>query len=72
MLVGLIWEIEINAMDTQCTGRRIANKELLIKETTAYMNDRNEKKSKILLEFHYRRCKEKIIKILYLKNNRKN
>ena len=46
-----IAEIEINAMDTQCTGRRIANKELLIKETTAYMNDRNEKKSKIYWNF---------------------
>ena len=33
-------------MDTQCTGRRIANKELLIKETMAYMNYRNEKKVK--------------------------
>ena len=51
MLVGLIWEIEINVMDTQCTGRRIANKELLVKETTAYMNDRNEKKSKIYWNF---------------------
>jgi hypothetical protein len=33
-----IAEIEINIMDTQCTGRRIPNKEMLIKETTAYMN----------------------------------
>jgi hypothetical protein len=46
-----IAEIEINVMDTQCTGRRIANKELLIKETTAYMNYRNENQSKIYWNF---------------------
>jgi len=46
-----IAEIEINVMDTQCTGRRIANKELLIKETTAHMNHRNENESKIYWNF---------------------
>ena len=46
-----IAEIEINIMDTQCTRRRIANKELLIKETTAYMNYRNENESKIYWKF---------------------
>ena len=46
-----IAEIEINVMDTQCTGRRIANKELLIKETTAYMNYRNKNQSKIYWNF---------------------
>jgi hypothetical protein len=42
-----IAEIEINVMDIQCTGRRIKDKKLLITETTAYMNNRNENKSKI-------------------------
>ena len=55
-------EIEINVMDTQCTGRRIANKKLLIKETMAYMNDRNEKKSKIYWNFTREDAKKKLSK----------
>ena len=46
-----IAEIEINVMDMQCTGRRISNKKLLISEITAYMNNRNENKSKINWSF---------------------
>ncbi|KZX14400.1 hypothetical protein MBFIL_08840 [Methanobrevibacter filiformis] len=46
-----IAEIEINAMDTQCTGRRIINKKLLINETTAYKNNRNKNKCKIKWNF---------------------
>jgi hypothetical protein len=46
-----IAEIEINVMDTQCTGRRISSKELLSSETLAYMNYRNENKSKISWNF---------------------
>jgi hypothetical protein len=46
-----IAEIEINVMDTQCTGRRISDKKLLISETTAYMNNRNQNKSKINWNF---------------------
>ena len=40
-------EIEINVMDMQCTGRRISSKELLVSETTAYMNYRNENNAQI-------------------------
>ena len=48
MLAGLIIaEIEINAMDRLCTGRRIKDKNLLINETTAYQNEKNENKCKI-------------------------
>jgi len=39
--------IEINAMDTICTGRRIPDKNLLIRENTAYKDSRNENKCKI-------------------------
>lgn len=57
-----IAEIEINAMDIQCTGRRISNKELLINETTAYMNNRNENKSKINWSFTKEDADEKLSK----------
>jgi hypothetical protein len=57
-----IAEIEINAMDTMCTGRRISNKELLISETTAYMNIRNENKSKISWSFTKEDADEKLSK----------
>jgi hypothetical protein len=57
-----IAEIEINIMDTQCTGRRIANKELLIKETTAYMNYRNENESKIYWNFTREDANKKLSK----------
>jgi len=57
-----IAEIEINIMDTQCTGRRIANKKLLIKETTAYMNYRNENESKIYWNFTREDANKKLSK----------
>jgi hypothetical protein len=57
-----IAEIEINVMDTQCTGRRIANKELLIKETTAFMNYRNENQSKIYWNFTREDANKKLSK----------
>jgi len=34
-------------MDIECTGRRIENKEKLIKETQAWMERRNKNKNKI-------------------------
>jgi hypothetical protein len=57
-----IAEIEINVMDTQCTGRRISNKKLLISETTAYMNNRNKNKSKINWNFTKQDADEKLSK----------
>jgi len=57
-----IAEIEINVMDTQCTGRRISNKELLISETTAYMNNRNKNKCKINWNFTKENADEKLSK----------
>jgi len=46
-----IAEIEINVMDIECTGRRIADKKSLIKETKAWCNERNKNKSKINWSF---------------------
>jgi hypothetical protein len=57
-----IAEIEINAMDTMCIGRRIHNKNLLINETTAYQNYRNENKCKINWNFTRTDADEKLSK----------
>jgi hypothetical protein len=57
-----IAEIEINVMDTECIGRRIGNKNKLISETTAWCNDRNEKKSKIYWNFTKNKADEKLSK----------
>jgi len=57
-----IAEIEINAMDIECTGRRIEDKELLISETTTYMNNRNENKSKINWNFTKKDADKKLSK----------
>jgi len=57
-----IAEIEINVMDMQCTGRRISNKELLISETTAYMNNRNENECKINWGFTKEEADKKLSK----------
>ena len=40
-------EIEIGAMDTECTGRRIANKDILAREVKAWTKRRNKAKKKI-------------------------
>jgi len=55
-------EIEINVMDTQCTGRRIKDKNLLISETTAYQNHRNKNKCKINWNFSKENADEKLSK----------
>ncbi|MDR0771633.1 MAG: transposase [Candidatus Peribacteria bacterium] len=55
-------EIEINVMDTQCTGRRISNKNLLISETTAYQNHKNKNKCKINWNFTKENADEKLSK----------
>jgi len=57
-----IAEIEINVMDIQCTGRRICDKNLLISETTAYQNYRNENKCKISWNFTKEDADEKLSK----------
>ncbi|MCL2116284.1 MAG: transposase [Methanobrevibacter sp.] len=55
-------EIEINVMDKQCTGRRISNENLLITETTAYQNYKNENKCKINWNFSKEKANEKLSK----------
>jgi len=49
-------------MDIQCTGRRISNKNLLIMETKAFMNNRNKNKSKINWNFTREDVDEKLSK----------
>jgi len=44
-------EIEINIMDRQCTGGRIASKELLESEVMSWSHDRNEKQRNIEWKF---------------------
>lgn len=44
-------EIEINVMDTECTGRRIGDVETLIHEVNAWTKRRNERKNKINWKF---------------------
>ena len=57
-----IAEIEINVMDKQCTGRRIGNINLLISETQAFQNNRNENKAKINWGFTRSNADEKMSK----------
>jgi hypothetical protein len=49
-------------MGTQCTGRRIKDKNLLISETTAFMNNRNNNKSKINWNFTKENADRKLSK----------
>jgi transposase len=44
-------EIEINVMDIECTGRRIADMEILGREVNSWTKRRNENKSKINWKF---------------------
>lgn len=44
-------EIEIGVMDTECTERRIPNKETLTREVHAWANNRNRKRKKINWRF---------------------
>ena len=57
-----IAEIEINVMDIMCTGRRIKDKHTLIKETTAYQNERNEKMCTISWDFDKEDADKKLSK----------
>jgi hypothetical protein len=60
-----IAEIEINTMDIECTGRRIKDKNSLIKETKAWCNERN--KNKINWNFTKKDADKKLSKY-YAKN----
>jgi len=44
-------ELEINTMDKQCTGGRIATKEQMIKQVGAWARERNRQKKKITWSF---------------------
>lgn len=53
-------EVEIGAMDVECTGRRIKNKETLRKEVRAWTNRRNKQKKKIDWRFTKQKADEKL------------
>jgi hypothetical protein len=55
-------EIEINVMDTECTGRRIANKEELSLEVAAWTKRRNDREKKINWRFTKKKADEKLSK----------
>ena len=60
-------EIEINVMDTECTGRRIKDKTTLINETKSWCDERNKNKSKINWNFTKKDADKKLSKY-YTKN----
>lgn len=63
MQAGLtLLKLKLMLWDTQCTGKRIDNKKLLIGETMAYMNNRNENKCKINWNFTKKDADEKLSK----------
>ena len=53
-------EIEINVMDGECTGRRIKDEEMLIREVEAWENRRNKQKKKIDWRFTRRDADKKL------------
>lgn len=53
-------EIEINIMDRQCTGGRIANKGILESEVMSWSNDRNEKQRNIEWKFTRQEADKKL------------
>ena len=55
-------EIEIGVMDTECTRRRIPDKELLRQEVMAWERKRNERKMKIDWRFTKQKADEKLSK----------
>jgi hypothetical protein len=55
-------EIEIGVMDTECTGRRIGDKEILSREVRAWTTRRNKQEKKIEWRFTKRRADEKLSK----------
>jgi len=55
-------EIEINAMDIECTGKRIGDRETLTKEVDAWTKRRNEQKKKISWKFTKKIADEKLSK----------
>lgn len=55
-------EIEINVMDRQCTGGRIANQELLKSEVTSWSKSRNKKHCRIEWTFRRQDADKKLSK----------
>ena len=55
-------EIEINVMDTECTGRRIGDKETLSSEVEAWTKRRNDQKKKINWKFTWEKADKKLSK----------
>ena len=56
----LFRSIEINVMDTECTDRRIGDKERLAREVDAWTLRRNEMKKKIDWKFTRQKADRKL------------
>jgi len=55
-------ELEIGVMDTECTGRRIRHKQILIEELEAWMEKRNKDRKKINWKFTRKNADTKLSK----------
>lgn len=55
-------EVEINVMDTECTGRRIGDEETLSREVAAWTMQRNGRKMKIDWKFTREKADKKLSK----------
>jgi len=55
-------EIEINVMDTECTGRRIGDMEILTSEVAAWTRRRNDREKKINWKFTREKADKKLSK----------
>ena len=55
-------EIETNVMDIECTGRRIADKETLVREVAAWTKRRNAQRKKINWKFTRDKADKKLSK----------
>jgi hypothetical protein len=58
-------EIEISVLGGQCLRRRIGSKEMLEKETTAYVTDRNRRQAKVLWGFSVKDARVKMRRVYH-------
>ncbi len=62
-------EIEISAMDVECTGRRLGDRETLAREVAAWTKRRNEQKKKIDWRFTKKDANRKLSKYYITSKN---
>jgi hypothetical protein len=71
-LLAELTEIDINVMDTKCTGRRIVNMETLIHNVDSWAKRWDEHESKIYWKFTRKIADEKVSKYYMLKLSCRN